>query len=129
MQKLEQRLAALAWGDKFIGQFIYASTADSEEVASITGVVETSNILVVEPDQFGQKGTVLVQLSSAVSEAKLINGLSQAVTLYQKRSAPSRRSHVEQGKRLGINWETLLPITDPGRPGRNNRRPFPPRNR
>ncbi len=121
LRKVEQRLAALAWGDKFIGQFIYASTANSEDLASINGVDESSNILVVEPDQFGQKGKVLIQLGAEASDAKLAEGLSQAIAQYQDRSPESTRYHVQQGRRIGVNWDTLLPITDTSGPRRRRR--------
>ena len=127
LQKLEQRLAKLAWSNKFIGQFIFASTVNSKDLAPMKGVKKGSNILVIEPGRFGQTGKVLVQLKSSASDESLANKLSQAVSHYRTRAFLSIPNHVNQGRRQRIHWKTLLPITDPGRPGR--RKPFRPRKR
>jgi len=115
MRKLQERMAAVAWGDVFTGQFIYAATIRDSELAKIKGIQATSHIVVVQPDQFGQTGSVLSQIPMTATDAELVGALNLALTRFQRSGSNYQQDHVARGRRMGILWKTVLPITDGGR--------------
>jgi hypothetical protein len=110
-KQMEERLAALAWSDAFLGQFVYASAATAQELSAIDGAKAEAGILVVESDKFGLKGKLLVQ-SAGVTPAELARCLREGAKLYQRKEK-TFGGHVREGHRQGVFWETAIPVTDP----------------
>lgn len=108
---LEKSVSTLAWGKEFVGRFVYASTTDVKTLSAITGVKAGSSILVVQPDQYGQKGKVLAQTSEASAE-NMTKALRDALKTF-KATSKTFRSHVRAGHEAGVFWETAIPVTDP----------------
>jgi hypothetical protein len=118
LDELKETMSKLAWSDEFIGQFLYVATTDSAELKAIRGLQPSSEIIVVEPGNFGIDGDVLAQLKGDASEASLKEALDVSVVLHQ-RVDKQTVSHMRLGSRLGIQWKTAIPVTDPGGgPGR-----------
>lgn len=114
---LETKLAALAWKDNLIGRAIYASTSDAtKELKPIAGVKKDAAFLVVQPGTYGQDGTVLAQASGTATDKELAAVLARGIAAHKAPAKANIRRHVSQGKRDGINWETEIPVTDPGKP-------------
>ena len=113
---LEARMNKLAWSNDFIGQFLYVTSSSSKELAKIAGVKSDSGIIVVEPGTFGVDGEVLAHLKPDADEQSLKEALSLSVVLHERVDKESS-SHIRLGTRLGVRWQTLLPVTDPGGPG------------
>src|SRR5262249_42925587 len=111
-RELESRLAPLAWGEAFLGQFVYVAAADAEELAGVEGARAGSGVLVVQPDRFGLKGKVLTQVSADAPRDELAKCLREGLALH-RRGDKSFGSHVRDGQRQGVFWETVLPVTDP----------------
>jgi hypothetical protein len=107
---LELRLAPLAWSDEFRGRFIWAATDKSDDVSTIDGA--KPGVLVVQPDRFGQKATVLKRVGLDPAHAELIQLLRDGLAKH-KTSEKSFRDHVRAGHQQGVFWETALPVTDP----------------
>ncbi|MEI6235132.1 MAG: hypothetical protein WCT04_18905 [Planctomycetota bacterium] len=108
--ELSGALAKLAWSPAFVGRFIYASTLESKDLASVEGVKEGSTLFVIQADRFGLKGKVLAQTGAP-------NELSATLSAGMKafvREEKSLQAQVRDGRRLGIFWETKIPVTDPG---------------
>ncbi len=113
LERLEARVASVASSEALAGRFIYASVADPKELAPIAGVTRKSGILVVAPDVYGQKGTVLVELDPTSDAKALAEGLERG----RAKHAPAEkdpRAHIREGHRLGVHWDTEIPDTDPG---------------
>ena len=118
--KAAGRLSKLAWSDEFIGRYHYAYAVDAEELTAIEGLPKKEEgLLVIAPGPYGLDGEVL---GSAALDAKdkawaalLEEGL-EAYTPVTK----DPRSHVRQGHRAGLDWETDIPVTD-GRGSRDKR--------
>ena len=108
---LEKRLAALAWSDRFIGQFVYVSASAARELADVEGAVARAGVLVVQPDKFGLKGKLLAQTAAATRD-DLVRCLAEGARRYQ-RTEKTFAGHVREGHRKGVFWETVLPVTDP----------------
>ena len=105
--KLKELMAKLAWSDEFVGRFIYA-TATAKELIAVEGVKIESGLAVIRPDKFGQKGSVLAQTNSEQFGETLRKALSDF-----KPDAKTFQSHVREGQRQGVFWETQIPVTDP----------------
>jgi hypothetical protein len=110
-QRLVDRLAKLAWTDEFIGRFTYAEGA-ARDVIGVPGITVDAGVVVIAPDKFGQNGTVLKQVRVEVATADLAAILKTAAADYK---APEKAfgTHVREGQRLGIFWDTKVPVTDP----------------
>jgi hypothetical protein len=109
---LEERVGKLAWSEPFLGQFVYVTAAGSGELSAIDGVKPGSRVLVVQPDQFGQKGRVLAQVTASAGDEELTKCLKDGLGQYQ-RAEKTFQNHVREGQRKGIFWETVIPVTDP----------------
>src|SRR5262249_47298268 len=107
---LEERLRPLAWEDRFLGQFVYAATTIAKDVASVNGA--KPGIMVVEPDQFGQKGSVLGHVGADANSQELARLLAEGIALHQRQDK-TFENHVREGQRRGVFWETAIPVTDP----------------
>ena len=118
LAKIEKTLNAAAWKEGVQGAFTYAVTSEAKELASVQGLKAKSGILVIEPDAFGLKGTMLAEIPADASVEKVEQGLLKARALHD---APPKdtRKQIEEARRTGIHWETEIPDTDPGPgPGR-----------
>jgi hypothetical protein len=109
---LEGQVAALAWSEEFLGQFVYVRAASFEELGPITGGGRNDGVLIVEPDVYGTKGKVLREIASDEVATHLAKALRAEVSKYQRRDKDFH-DHVRKGQLNGIFWETALPVTDP----------------
>lgn len=100
-KQLEERLTALAWSERFIGQFVYAAASRGAELAAIEGAKGESGVLVVQSDKFGQKGKVLTQVAADAPRGELAKCLEEGAKLYQ-RQEKTFASHVRQGHEQGV---------------------------
>lgn len=112
LRRLEDRLRQLAWSDDFVGQLVYAATAEIEQLKPVDGIAPDSSLTIIQPDRFGLKGKVLAQAAANASILEWKRALRQGIELHQRvDKAPS--THVRDGHRNGIFWETRIPVTDP----------------
>ena len=114
-EALAKRLARLAWGEELIGRFTYVQVARLGKLVAIEGAEEGSQVLVVEPDTYGVQGTVLSQGKSFDDDEALLKVLREGLTRHVKPEKDQRR-HVREGTRRGVDWESEIPVTDPGIP-------------
>ncbi|MDF1702703.1 MAG: thioredoxin family protein [Planctomycetota bacterium] len=123
-QELETRLAPLAWADTNVGAFLYVSTTSSKDLAALAKTKAAPGYLVVQPDAYGQKGQGIVQLPAAATAKTIQAALDKARKQFKPLDKAHHRDHVRKGKRDGVNWETEIPVTDPGKSpgGRGGRR-------
>jgi hypothetical protein len=110
-QRSLERVARLAWTDEFIGRFVYADGA-VKDVLGVPGISVDAGVVVIAPDRFGQKGTVLRQVGAVAPADKVAEAMRAATDEYQ---APPKsfQAHVREGQRRGVFWETRVPVTDP----------------
>lgn len=110
-QRLVDRLAKLAWTDEFIGRFAYAE-GTVKDVIGVPGVTLDAGVVVIAPDKFGKKGAVLSEVGPVAPADRLAAAL-RAVAADYRAPAKSFQSHVREGHRLGVFWDTKVPVTDP----------------
>lgn len=106
-EQIERVLAPLAWSDEFIGVFVYAAASTPDEVRNVDALPEGDGILVVQPDRFGLKGTVL-----AHDDGLTIEGVRSALragrAAFQAETKDTRKM-IEEARAAGITWKD-----DPG---------------
>jgi hypothetical protein len=111
-RELEDRLRPLAWGERFIGRFVYAVTADAAELTVIDGPAPAARVAVAQPGKFGLSGTVLAHTGAAATPAELEACLADGLAKFH-RDDKTFANHVRQGHLQGVFWETVTPVTDP----------------
>jgi hypothetical protein len=110
-RKVEAALERLVWGERFVGRFLYVA-ASEDELSQLSGVAGKAGVLVVEPDEYGSKATVLTATGPNPSEADLVRCLAQGAAKYHRQALAYGR-HVRDGLQQGLIWETVTPVTDP----------------
>lgn len=108
--KLEAKLAELAWREEFLGRFTYALAASPLDVPGVKGLPVTDGVALIEPDPFGQAGSV-VKFVSATSD-KLAEAMRTTLAAH-KGGVKNERTHRAEAVKQGAFWETKLPVTDP----------------
>lgn len=120
-QRLEKLTATQTWSEAFIGRFIYVTATKAEEVRGLQGKVQEPTVLVVQPDEFGQSGKVIAQVSGQEISAEQIAATLQASLPKATFAAKDQRSHQRAGTQKGMFWETETPVTDPMERGARER--------
>jgi hypothetical protein len=119
---LVDRLAALAWTNDFRGRFIYAEAYALKDLQMIDSTGAASELLVVQPDRFGQKGSVLARAPIGASSDEMARCLRDGVARH-RRQTETFQSHIRDGRRQDVFWETAIPVTDPEERAVRERRP------
>jgi len=112
LHEVHAQLLPLAWSESLAGQFIYASVLDKSKLKPIQGIQDGNSILVVEPDQFGLSGKVLAQFEDGTSPQQIRSKLLDVIENFP-RVHKDHDSHVLLGIQLGIEWESVIPESDP----------------
>ena len=106
---LRKKLAGAVWKKELIGKFIFASTTEGKDLAPIKGAKFSPGIIVVKPDVYGLKGTVITKIGSRVGADKIEKTLRDVAKKFL-RTAKSHRDHVRRGRRAGLEWKTEVPV-------------------
>jgi hypothetical protein len=109
-------LLPIVWGSAK-GRAVYAKTLKEADLKILKGELK-EGVLVIQPDAYGQKGTVLAHLNPKAKdfEKHFLKALKA-----HKAVEKDTRDHVRKGRSNGVKWDTEIPPTDPGPRGR--RRP------
>ena len=110
-----QSLAAIGWTEPYIGRFGWASTSEPSQLKAVGIDKPSSGIWVVQPDNFGLQVEVIAKLPADADRDSIRKALDRALET-RRPAQKSTRTHVRQGKRLGKNWESEIPVSDPGIP-------------
>jgi len=118
-KKTTDHLIEIAWSDEWVGRVHYANATAAEILAldGIKGVasIPDSGYIALSPAPLGQGAKLLGEASERASKAQLQKLLHKAIEEHKVRTVLSSRDHVRAGKRAGVSWETVIPVTDPGR--------------
>jgi hypothetical protein len=108
----EGRVAALAWSAEFVGRFVYTSTGASDDLLTIRGDKRHGELLLVQPEKFGRSGVVLSHCPLNGNTETLTKCLREGLEHF-KNDDKSFATHVREGHRQRVFWETPVPVTDP----------------
>ena len=101
-------MAKLAWTDEFIGRFIYVE-GTVKDVSECPGIAADAGVVVIAPDTFGQKGSVLREVEAEAPGEKLAKALQAALAEYQ-----AARKDVPGARPGGASARNLLGNAGPG---------------
>lgn len=110
-KELENQVAALAWSDEINGRFTYSTVSSITDIPNLSGVSIREGVFVIEPDTFGQQGTVVSQ-AGADAAPEQIRGMMLSGLKDRAKASKNSRDHRAQGIRQGAFWEPKLPVTD-----------------
>ena len=71
-------------------------------------------ISVVQAETYGRGGEVLAHAGPKTNESSLGKLISSGLARFDAQ-AKNVRAHVREGARKGIEWESAIPASDPGR--------------
>ena len=110
--KMAEAVAMPAWGKTYLGHFTYAEAKKADDLPKIAGLKSIDSIVFIEPDRFGQKGTVIEQLKSEATLEEIEKAMN---TLLKKHTVTilSERAFREAAVKAGAFWEPKLSVTDP----------------
>jgi hypothetical protein len=109
---INSKLQPLVWDPSVIGQFMYASTTDIAELKVIIGKNKNPGVFLVEPDEFGVSGIITRHIDLSAQEEDILATLRSGLKAFIPFSKDHRR-HIENGYTVGIEWETVVPESDP----------------
>lgn len=110
----EAQLSKLAWAPELLGKWAFSPIATEADLKA-AGIVAGPGIYAIEPDTFGQKGSILAQWPLSADMATLTKGLTEAQKRHNSEGKVARE-HINRGTQLGVLWKSLLPNTDPNGP-------------
>lgn len=96
--KFEKRLSKLAWSHPALGRAVYVRQSGGRG----------EGVYLLKPDKFGMKVQKETVLDLDLSPTEYAQKLSTWAT-----PRNDHRSHLAEGFRKGIRWETKVPVTDP----------------
>jgi hypothetical protein len=109
---INSKLQPLVWEPSVIGQFMYASTTDIAELKVLIGKDKSPGIFVVEPDEFGVSGNITQHASLNAESDEILTAIKSGLTAFTPFNKDHRR-HIANGYTVGIEWETVVPESDP----------------
>jgi hypothetical protein len=118
LTRIENAITKLAWSESHLGQFHYVSSSKKEDLSNLEGVKIKEGLLIVEPNRFGTEAKVLAQHAVGDSSKTIDETLTAGRTAFDRTMGTNHRDHHMAGKKEKVYWETLIPVTDPGRGGR-----------
>ena len=97
---------------RLTGQFMFAATTKRVDLKPILKAEGESGVYLVEPDEYGVSGKLVGfvpvgEVAKQLSE-EMLRSLGQ-FRPYQK----SQQQHISDGYAFGIEWETVVPESDP----------------
>jgi hypothetical protein len=112
-EAMRSLLAPHAFCPELAGKFVYASTTDSDDLKIINGYRGKPGFVLVEPGDYGTDGKQ-IKFFAPEAESDAIKSAMIAYANSVGRVEKNHRSHVRTGLSQGSNWETEIPVTDPG---------------
>lgn len=110
LKSLHKSMAETVWTEELAGQFVMVATTKRTDLKPLNGLAEDSAIVVVDPGPFGITGRVKHQYQAVTSQ--LPDSLHQFVQSF-KPAPKNYQEHRLLGLQLGLEWETVIPATDP----------------
>lgn len=106
IKSARKTLPALSNESEVIGRFHYDFETDSKTwTKALTGDKSTSQIKIIIPDEYGQKGKIVKSLPLDIKTEDLKKALLEANETFTKTiEKKNYNTHVQKGRRQGIKW-------------------------
>ncbi|MBA62338.1 MAG: hypothetical protein CMJ76_08220 [Planctomycetaceae bacterium] len=112
LQILVESARPVVWDSRLTGQFMYAATSSKEDLKAMVNASGKAGVYIVEPDEYGVSGKIVRHLAPDNVKESLKRELSQALANFQP-FQKNHQQHIRDGYLFGIEWETLIPESDP----------------
>ena len=109
---INSKLQSLVWDTSVIGQFMYASTTEIAELKVLIGKDKSPGIFVVEPDEFGVSGNITQHVNLNAGSEDIMTATKSGLNAFTP-FTKDHRLHIANGYTVGIEWETVVPESDP----------------
>jgi hypothetical protein len=109
---INRKLQPLVWDTSIIGQFMYASTTNIGELKVLIGKDKSPGIFVVEPDEFGVSGNITQHVNLNAGSKDIMTAIKSGLNAFTP-FTKDHRLHIANGYTVGIEWETVVPESDP----------------
>lgn len=106
-KKTTENLAAAAWSDLMIGRFHYDIETNPRKWTEVISKEKgNEGIFLINPDTYGQKGSVIKQLPLDASRKDIAKAMTGANEEFVKTTQKKNYSdHVQAGRRAGVHFE------------------------
>ena len=110
--KMAEAVAKPAWGKTYLGHFTYAEAKKADDLPKLAALKSMDSIVFIEPDRFGQTGTVIEQLKPDSTQEEIEKAMN---TLLKKHTVTTltERAFREAAVKAGAFWEPKLTVSDP----------------
>ena len=91
---------------------MYAATSSKADLKAMVNASGDAGVYIVEPDEYGVSGKIVrhVEFDKVVESLK--RELSRALINFQP-FQKNHQQHIRDGYVFGIEWETVVPESDP----------------
>tara|TARA_R110002126_G_scaffold1402_13_gene8034 strand:- start:12680 stop:13354 length:675 start_codon:yes stop_codon:yes gene_type:complete len=113
VKRLRKELAEFAWSTGIPGRAHYVIVEDTKGLEDFDDFKKGGDLYVLQPDTYGRDAKVLG--IAKVRDKDLVKTLTKALDAHSVPKKGDHREHVGRGRREGIDWESEIPVTDPGK--------------
>ena len=113
-EALVSAVQAAAWSEELVGRFRYLVVESEDELAGFEELGLRPGLSVLQAEAYGRDGEVLARADAPRAPAEVAELLATALPRFDA-TAKDVRQHLRRGEREGIEWETAIEVTDPGR--------------
>ena len=107
---VRESLRSVAFDERVIGRFHFDFESSDEWKKNVSELKDGSGIILIRPDEFGMKGTVMHQLPLTADNATVIKSLIHINSVFAQTTQKKVYStHVTKGRRLGVYFEGMVP--------------------
>ena len=113
LARLRELLQAPAWSESLVGRLRYVVLEGEDALAGFEDMKLSPGVSVVQAEAYGRGGEILAHAGTGTNAAELAKLLATGLEKFDAKSK-NVRAHIRDGARAGIEWETAIPVTDPG---------------
>ena len=97
---------------RLTGQFMFVATTKRVDLKPILQAEGESGVYLVEPDEYGVSGKLVRFVAHEEMAMKLADEMSRSLVQFRP-NQKNHQQHIRDGYVFGIEWETVVPESDP----------------
>ena len=112
LKMLVESSRPIVWDAELAGQFMYAATSSKEDLKAMVNASGDAGVYIVEPDEYGVSGKIVRHVEWDEVADSLNRELLRALVKFEP-FQKNHQQHIRDGYVFGIEWETIVPESDP----------------
>ena len=112
LKMLVESSRPIVWDAELAGQFMYAATSSKEDLKAMVNASGDAGVYIVEPDEYGVSGKIVRHVEWDEVAGSLNRELLRALVKFEP-FQKNHQQHIRDGYVFGIEWETIVPESDP----------------